>query len=49
LKYLELKERKSHVNIDISLKNNEHCFDNVIENISRKHVNNISKNNYYLI
>jgi uncharacterized protein YifN (PemK superfamily) len=49
LKYLESKERKNHLNIDISLKNNKHFFDNVIENISREHVNNISKNNYYII
>jgi hypothetical protein len=43
LKYLESKESKSHVNIGISSKNNEHCSNNVIENISREHVNNISK------
>jgi hypothetical protein len=34
LKYLQSKQNKSHVNIPISSKNNEHCFDNAIENIS---------------
>jgi hypothetical protein len=34
LKYLESKENKSHVNIDICLfENNEHCHNNVIEKI----------------
>jgi hypothetical protein len=44
LKYLDSKENKSHVNISISLENNEHCYSNVIENISIKNYNNIPKN-----
>ncbi len=44
LKYLEWKENKNHENIHIFFLNNEHSFDNVIENISRKHANNISTN-----
>jgi hypothetical protein len=44
LKYLESKENKSHVNINIFSANNEHSSNNVIENISTECVNNISKN-----
>jgi len=44
LKCHQSKESKSHVNIDISFENNEHSCDNIIENISIEHINNISKN-----
>jgi hypothetical protein len=37
LKYLELKESKSHVNIGFFFILNEHCSNNVIENVSTKH------------
>jgi hypothetical protein len=43
LKYLKSKEKKSHVNISIFSANNEHYSNNVIENISIKCINNISK------
>ncbi len=46
-----IKRKKNHENIHISSKNNEHSFENVIENISRKHANTISTNilSFYII